>query len=38
MKRRLPFYEQVADVIVEIDGKKRQQIADELAELFKDQI
>ena len=34
LKERTPVYEQVADYIVDVDGKTPQQIADEIVQLF----
>ncbi len=36
MRRRLPFYEQAADEIVDINGKKRQELAEHIFQRFKD--
>jgi len=33
MRRRLPFYEQAADIIVDIEGKKRTQLVEEIFEI-----
>lgn len=33
MERRLPFYEEAADFVIDIEGRKRQQIAQQIAEL-----
>jgi len=35
MNYRLPFYDKAADVVIDIEGKKRQDMADELFERFK---
>lgn len=38
MNHRLPFYEKAADLIIDIEGKKRQEIADALFARFKDRL
>ena len=38
MNSRLPFYEKAADITIDIEGKKRQDIADALFERFKDKL
>lgn len=38
MHRRMPFYKKAADVIIEIDGKKRPELAEEIVKLFKDEL
>jgi len=34
MHRRMPFYEKAADVVIEIDGKKRPELAEAIVKLF----
>lgn len=34
MRRRLPFYEQAADVTIDIEGKKRQKLAEKIFKRF----
>lgn len=38
MQRRLPFYEKAADVIIDIEGKKRRDMAEEIFSKFKSQL
>jgi len=38
MNHRLDFYQKAADVVIDIEGKKRQDMADELFERFKDRL
>ena len=38
MHRRMPFYKKAADVIIDIDGKKRPELAENIVKLFKDQL
>ena len=38
MRRRLPFYEKAADITIEIDGKKRPELAEDIVKLFADQL
>lgn len=33
MEKRLPFYEEAADFVIDIEGRKRQQVAQQIAEL-----
>ncbi|MCW8915812.1 MAG: shikimate kinase [Magnetovibrio sp.] len=38
MNRRLPFYEKAADVVIDIEGKKRPEIAEEIVTMFKEEL
>lgn len=38
MKRRLAFYEKAADVIIDIEGKKRPELAEKIVKIFKGQL
>jgi len=38
MNRRLPFYEKAADVVIDIEGKKRPELAEMIVQIFKDQL
>lgn len=38
MRRRLPFYEQAADVTIDITGKKRQIMAQAIADMFEGEL
>ena len=38
MKRRLPFYEKAADIVVDIEGKKRPELAEEIFKIFESQL
>jgi len=38
MHLRMPFYEKAADVIIEIDGKKRPELAEAIVKMFKDDL
>ncbi|HEY9080714.1 shikimate kinase [Magnetovibrio sp.] len=38
MRRRLPFYEKAADIVINIDGKKRPEMAESIVKMFKDQL
>lgn len=38
MKRRLPFYEKAADITIDIDGAKRPELAEQIVQMFKDQL
>lgn len=38
MNRRLPFYQKAADIVIDIEGKKRTEIAESIAKMFKDEL
>ncbi len=38
MNRRLPFYEKAADIVIDIEGKKRPEIAEEIVKIFKHEL
>ncbi len=38
MRRRMPFYEKAADVVIEIEGKKRPELAEAIVKLFIDEL
>ena len=38
MKSRLPFYEKAADVVINVEGKKRPELAEMIFKVFKDQL
>lgn len=38
MARRLPFYKKAADIVIDIEGKKRRDIAEEIYQMFKSKL
>lgn len=38
MHRRLPFYEKAADIVLDIEGKKRPELAEEIVHIFRDEL
>lgn len=38
MHRRMPFYEKAADVVIEIDGKKRPELAEMIVKMFESEL
>jgi len=38
MRRRLPFYEKAADIIIDIEGKKRPELAEMIVEFFENEL
>lgn len=38
MHSRMPFYEMAADVVIDIEGKKRPELAEMIVKIFKDQL